>query len=674
MPSPPRRPRGSPPRQALYERSDSHTNERGSPTLRVVGEPQESIYGRSPYPTKPSQILLPSGQYSQQQLAFEGNPYEQDPRTNLPTLSQITEPSKEDRGFNSRQGSDAGRLTERSSADVSFYTASARNSTAFGTPNAERSNSSFALNRLGSSIRQITDDAGPPESEVQSAQDSSAASSPRQPSNKVSDNSLSSVNSTGTVIVKKTRDGKKRISYSAFPHTGRPTSSRSNVSTPTSQRSSPKIVDEQSAQRSPLISNSSSSPTFPSSPERRISSAPAESDGSPSRIQYPVIKPPSASGSWAESSTAAPRVPPRALERAQQRWNPHLSTVQSIRSSSLSGERNSQNLWLPDSSRASKGSSIMPGSHESSDMPPLPGTKSPETALISRGKAGASMHPTPSVDMATSPPFRQRDSTGSTIRVVSDQDDEKLDIPPTIPGSRDSNGAVSAPKIRRTTVVARPGSRASFFQDSIPAWAKSYYGRPMSSSSILDRRDSTSTDKISINMLRGQNRPQRSSHPLDRRISGLRMHPTRPGELNLDDITGPNRRRISPTWSPHLWHDRTSLGRRRSLFKAPSIDEAAEGNAITKRNAQVLLFTLGFIFPFAWFIASFLPLPPEPDFGSAKGKKVQRQTQILLDLEKQLGPTDLARYENARWWRNINRIMCFVGVTVIIIIVSSPFQ
>ena len=41
------------------------------------------------------------------------------------------------------------------------------------------------------------------------------------------------------------------------------------------------------------------------------------------------------------------------------------------------------------------------------------------------------------------------------------------------------------------------------------------------------------------------------------------------------------------------------------------------------------------------------------------------------DLEKTLGPIDQARYENARWWRNINRIMSVVGVGIIVAIVSA---
>ncbi len=51
------------------ERSDSKTNERASPTLRIVGDPQAQVYGSSPFPTKPSQILSPR-EYKEQGSTF----------------------------------------------------------------------------------------------------------------------------------------------------------------------------------------------------------------------------------------------------------------------------------------------------------------------------------------------------------------------------------------------------------------------------------------------------------------------------------------------------------------------------------------------------------------------------------------------------------------------------
>lgn len=173
-----------------------------------------------------------------------------------------------------------------------------------------------------------------------------------------------------------------------------------------------------------------------------------------------------------------------------------------------------------------------------------------------------------------------------------------------------------------------------------------------------------------------------------RRRSSLGIGRVRPGGLDLAEVRGHSRHRLSPSWSPHLWHDRASLSKRRTIFLAPSLDEQAEGNALSKRTAQILLFAVGFIFPpgdsdlsreqlcklltlpKAWFIAALLPLPPRPGVISAKGKEVPHQTQVLEDLEKQLGAVDEARYENARWWRNINRVMSGFGVLIIVAIIA----
>ncbi len=59
-----------------------------------------------------------------------------------------------------------------------------------------------------------------------------------------------------------------------------------------------------------------------------------------------------------------------------------------------------------------------------------------------------------------------------------------------------------------------------------------------------------------------------------------------------------------------------------------------------------------------------------------KGKDVARPataTSIAQDLENRLAPMDEAQYENARWWRNLNRLMMIVGVFIIASIVSSPW-
>ncbi len=126
---------------------------------------------------------------------------------------------------------------------------------------------------------------------------------PRQPVSKDSDGSLSSSNSTGTVIVRKNRDGRKQVSYSAFPHTARPGSSKSNLSLSTPQKPIARGTGERDSPVSPISPSSPVTPGHTVPHERRNSSVPlyanlhASSQNSVN-LQYPVIRPPSASASW----------------------------------------------------------------------------------------------------------------------------------------------------------------------------------------------------------------------------------------------------------------------------------------------------------------------------------------------------------------------------------------
>lgn len=78
----------------------------------------------------------------------------------------------------------------------------------------------------------------------------------------------------------------------------------------------------------------------------------------------------------------------------------------------------------------------------------------------------------------------------------------------------------------------------------------------------------------------------------------------------------------------------------------------------------------------AWFAAAFLPLPPNQTIDE-KGKESERHTSVTSigqDLEMRLAPMDEAQYENARWWRNLNRLMIPVGICIVAAIVSPAMK
>lgn len=71
-------------------------------------------------------------------------------------------------------------------------------------------------------------------------------------------------------------------------------------------------------------------------------------------------------------------------------------------------------------------------------------------------------------------------------------------------------------------------------------------------------------------------------------------------------------------------------------------------------------------------IAALLPLPPNPKFemlesgdnntSRARSKRPERRSPLRI--------VDETRFESARWWRNLNRIMSVVGLLLIGAIVA----
>lgn len=290
----PRPSKGSPPRRAaLHERSDSHTNERVLPTLRMIGEPQAQIYESSPFPTKPSQFLSPKV-YGGQGSTFE------------PAVGVSN--GRKPQGETKHDIEDSLSLATPSQfrdTKAAFYTST------LGTTSGPDPSTSFLatdegidnnINRVSDEVVQLPSISPGLESyELYGRANSRETSG--QPVSKASDASLSSSNSTGTVIVRKTRDGRRRASYSAFPNTARPGSSKSNLSLSTPQKPITRDTDGIDSPVSPISPSSPVSSGYAMPHERRISSVPmyanlhASSQNSVN-LQYPVIRPPSASASW----------------------------------------------------------------------------------------------------------------------------------------------------------------------------------------------------------------------------------------------------------------------------------------------------------------------------------------------------------------------------------------
>ncbi|GME65876.1 serine-rich protein [Neofusicoccum parvum] len=127
-------------------------------------------------------------------------------------------------------------------------------------------------------------------------------------------------------------------------------------------------------------------------------------------------------------------------------------------------------------------------------------------------------------------------------------------------------------------------------------------------------------------------------------------------------------------------------------------------------DRQMWLFCLGFVVPFAWFLAAFLPVPPkrsqsfstagaagtadesekgrevsgyagrhaatDDDDDDDDGPRVETGSGGVVDVEAQAHEASgaaLAERERVRavWWRTLNRRMSLLGVAVIIVVVVA---
>jgi hypothetical protein len=68
----------------------------------------------------------------------------------------------------------------------------------------------------------------------------------------------------------------------------------------------------------------------------------------------------------------------------------------------------------------------------------------------------------------------------------------------------------------------------------------------------------------------------------------------------------------------------------------------------------------------AWVIASFLPLPIDPNFMDARS-----QTDLEQQFVRDIGAAEDKAHQKANWWRNLNRIMSAIGTLLIGVIVRA---
>ncbi|EPS26118.1 hypothetical protein PDE_01054 [Penicillium oxalicum 114-2] len=317
-------------------------------------------------------------------------------------------------------------------------------------------------------------------------------------------------------------------------------------------------------------------------------------------------------------------------------------------------------------------------------------------------------------------------SHSSEWQMTESDEEERLDSLTNLPSRPGFAHSVSTASRRSNsmTSVKRPGTGASSntVWHILPTWAKIYYrADPMSINpalSVVDvsrapstRPGTSNSSAFNFNLMptplnipRGRSTsrsrspsssrsPQRIS-PATPSHSPLRSNaprqialPQRPGAIRFvprriesdpldprahwvanpaleEEVVGTPRSRMRHSWSPHL-QARRGMPRSTSRWTAPSMDSTNEP-VFGRRNIQVYSFCIGFIFPLAWIIAAFLPLPPLPKLDP---EMAESSVDVEAALESQLMALQRRRHENARWWRNLNRWMISLGVVIIIVII-----
>ncbi|ROT40164.1 hypothetical protein SODALDRAFT_356111 [Sodiomyces alkalinus F11] len=220
----------------------------------------------------------------------------------------------------------------------------------------------------------------------------------------------------------------------------------------------------------------------------------------------------------------------------------------------------------------------------------------------------------------------------------------------------------------------------SFNTSSLPAWARLYYGngeprRWLRQATSLEsmagyydnsrppssfRSASPSMENASLHIHTRRQTPTPQEAPCPP-AAPPRTLVTEPEEIVQIPVGSPQvqpalSKQTSSIWSPHLARDQRAS--RYSIWEPPSVYWSGEGGFLGRRNIQLVLFVVGFIFPFAWMIASCLPLPhkPQPGQSNVPGELAQ------IYHEPSYGELE---YRSSRWWRNLNRCMSILGLLII---------
>ncbi|KAK1979482.1 hypothetical protein LZ30DRAFT_175707 [Colletotrichum cereale] len=280
---------------------------------------------------------------------------------------------------------------------------------------------------------------------------------------------------------------------------------------------------------------------------------------------------------------------------------------------------------------------------------------------------------------------RATHSRGNTLRMVSDQDEHgdgltELHQLHQRPSRTRLSSFLSSSSSDRNLHSSGSSRANSLNSTSIPAWAKFYYGSGerkflagSGDSMMSDPNDSRppssfqshspSAEHLPMNIYSQRRRPREVDSANPRPLSDVGSLEIGQAPLQGNQVRTGLRKKTSSIWSPHLRRDQRAG--RYSIWEPPSMAWSAESSILGKRNMQVTLFAIGFILPFAWMIAAFLPLPPDPQAEMAERDHRSSLLNEERDLPRRVIAIDETLFQSARWWRTLNRYMSVIGLLVV---------
>ncbi|KAB5570048.1 hypothetical protein GE09DRAFT_957836 [Coniochaeta sp. 2T2.1] len=410
-----------------------------------------------------------------------------------------------------------------------------------------------------------------------------------------------------------------------------------------------------------------------------------------------------AQDSWAALHAAAgssSRSPPRnpqqqrvqMIESRPHQWSSQLSTVMSeSEGSSHAGSRSASSTSAPSGNNGGSGhvrrsSTGWASSMHSRQLPSISSSLAHQLEE-SEGLSSLTLSRSASLASLDRPQPSYTRSGGSHVRMIRDQDEHgdgltDLQAISPRPSKTGLSGFFSSTDSSRGLHSSASGSsRANSLKGSLPAWARVYYGsgerRFLSSASVAEsdhsrppssagHSGSPDPDNFPLNIYSARRRANQVNPPMDQRPFSESVDMdinVIPRQQEQDyRIFRSIKKKTSSIWSPHLRTDRRAS--RYSMWEPPSVTWTDDSGILGKRNLQVVLFMVGFIFPFAWMIAALLPLPTNPKYQMEEQNRNSGRFGHV-NYEHQLRAFDETRYESARWWRNLNRVMSFVGLLII---------